>query len=127
MKNVLAMFVWLLAYVVPLHPVVTHSQSPADSPVITKPAPERAIEMVSWAEWMRLPHRRRRSRRPRLSRKVRRRIQLQLRRIHKWQRRTALKRQRERGAKASLVPLCLNAFRVYSSGSSLHFRDLRHT
>lgn len=99
MKNILVIFVWLLACVVPLHPVAPHSQSPADTPVVAKPAPERAIEVVGWAEWIRLPPRRRWPRRPRLPRKVRRRIQLQVWRTCKRLRRIGLKSRRERSTR----------------------------
>ena len=98
MKNTLSIFVLLLACVVPPRPVALHSQSP----VISNPAPEYALEMVGWAEWIQVSHRSRRPRRPLLPRKVRRCIQLRLRRIRKRQRRLALKSQPERGKRKSL-------------------------
>ncbi|MEA3341001.1 MAG: hypothetical protein U9R15_13645 [Chloroflexota bacterium] len=101
MKNVLSVFVLLVVYIVPAHPVSPHSQSPIGSLVVTNPAPEYALEMVGWAEWIWLPRRPRRPWRPLLPRKVRRRIQLQLRRIRKRQRRLILKRQRARGEQRS--------------------------
>lgn len=101
MKNVLSILVLLLACVVPTRPVALHSQSASGSPVIANPAPEYALEMIGWAEWIGLPRRPRRPWRPLLPRQVRRRIQLRLRRIRKRQRRAALKRQRERGKQKS--------------------------
>jgi len=102
MKNILSIFVLLLAYVVPSHPVAPHSRSPIGSLVVTKPPPEYTLKMVVWAEWIRLPSRCRRPQHPLLPRKARRRIQLWLRRVRKRQRRAALKRQRERGRQKRL-------------------------
>ncbi len=101
MKNILSIFVLLLACVVPTCPVAPHSQSASGSAVISNPVPEYTLKMIGWAEWIQVPRRSRSPRRPLLPRKVRRRIQLRLRRIRKWQRRAALKRQRERDEQKS--------------------------
>lgn len=97
MKNTMSIIVLILACVVPTRPVASHSQSASGSSVISTPVPEYALEMVGWAEWIQVQRRRRKPRRPLWSRKMRRRIQLRLRRIHKRQRRLALKEQREKG------------------------------
>lgn len=101
MKNIVSIIFLLLACVVPTHSVVPRSQSASGSSVISNPVPAYALEMVGWAEWIQLPRRRRRPWRPLLPRKMRRRIQLQLRRIYKRQRRLALKSQRERANQKS--------------------------
>jgi len=96
MKNTLSIIVLILACVVPTRSVAPRSQSASGSSIISTPVPEYALEMVGWAEWIQLPRRCRRPRRPLLPRKVRRHIQLQLRRIYKRNRRLALKKQREK-------------------------------
>lgn len=101
MKNVVSIIVLLLACVVPTHSVAPRSHSASELPVISNPVPEYALEIVGWAEWIWLPRRCRRPRCPLLPRKVRRRIQLRVRRIRKRQRCAALKRQRERGKQKS--------------------------
>lgn len=87
----------LLAWATLPSPVELYSQRIFGQPVITVTIPDYAHRMVLWAEWIRLPHRRRRHypRRHRLPRKRRRRLQLRLRRILKRQRRTVLERRRE--------------------------------
>ena len=96
MKNTVSIIVLILACVVPTRSVAPRSQSASGSSIISIPVPEYALEMVGWAEWIQVQRRRRRPRRPLWPRKVRRHIQLQLRRIYKRQRRLALKEQREK-------------------------------
>jgi hypothetical protein len=86
MKNTVSIIVLILACVVPTRSVAPRSQSASGSSIISTPVPEYALEMVGWAEWIQLQRRRRRPRRPLWPRKVRRHIQLQLRRIYNPQR-----------------------------------------
>ena len=75
----------LLAWATLPSPVELYSQRILGQPVITVTIPNYTHRMILWAEWIRLPHRRRRHypRRHRLPRKRRRRLQLRLRRILK--------------------------------------------
>lgn len=102
MKSILTIIVLLLGCVVPTRPAAPHKQVTCGSLVIFNPVPEYAFEMEGWAEWIQVQRRSRRSRCPKLPRRVRRRIHLRWRRVHKRQRHFTLKRQCERDNRKSL-------------------------
>ncbi len=88
MKGMLIGCTWILAlliWVTLSSPVAPYDPCAVEPPVITAPAPVYAYGLDIWAEWIRLPCRRRSYRNPlrryRLTKKQRRRLQQQLRRV----------------------------------------------